>query len=665
MIARIPHLPVLALITFRPEFQPPWTGQAHVTLLSLNRLGREECEALVESLLADQALSSEVVAEIVERADGIPLFVEELTNAVLEAAGRSSRTAGGLPPVSSPAVAIPATLHASLTARLDRLCPAAKEIAQIGAAIGREFSYELLGAVAQRPDDAVQSALGQLVDGCLVFCRGAPPQATYWFKHALVQDASYDTLLRSQRQILHARIALVLAERFPDSADRQPELLAHHYARAGLIEQAITSWIRAGQASLARSAMIEAVAQLRKGLNLLPSLPDGPARWQQELDLQSVLGAALVASKGNSAPEAGQAYARARELCDRLGDTAARIPVLSGLSTYHQTRGEYAAMQQIAEELLRLGQDQDVQAGYVVGNRSMGLYLHQVGEFAAAREHFERVLSLYSPEAHHSLASVAAYDMQAVALSYLSLDLFILGHPEEARSWSRQALDWSRQLHHPHNLAFALNYAALLRLLERTEASAKDLLDELTSVAAEHRFPVWLAQASIMRGFVLAAQGDAAEGLALARQGVVDRAATGACWNETFFLDLLALTCERAAEAEEALAIRAAALAAASRTGERWYEAELYRHRGECVMAAGNMNPSEAEACFRQAVTLAQRQGARSWELRAALRLAQLWCDQGRPTAARDLLAPAFGRFAEGLETPDLNDAKRLLDHLR
>ncbi len=663
IVPRVARLPVLLLITFRPEFQPPWAGAAHVTVLMLNRLDRREGASLVQGIAADNALPDEVVAEILERTDGVPLFIEELTKTVLERAGQAA--ASGLP--------VPSTLQASLMARLDRL-PAAKQVAQIGAVIGREFGHELLATVAMLPEPTLLQGLNELVGTGLAFRRGIPPDAIYSFKHVLVQDTAYATLLRSRRQELHARVAAVLEARGVETVEQQPELLAHHCTQAGLIEKAIACWLRAGQQSLARSAMIEAVAQLRKGLDLLPDLPEGCDRWQRELELQSALGAALVASKGNSAAETGETYVRARELCKRLGDNTTLVPVLSGLSTYYQTRSEYAAMRSVADDLLRLGQQQNDTASLLVGNRSMGLCLHHLGDFASARAYFEQVLKLYVPETHSALASVAAFDMQAVALTYLALEFFILGYPDRAESSSAQALSWSRNLRHPHNLAFALTYAALLKMLGHSaspgemlgdsDSAGEDLLDELISLTTQHRFPAYLAAANVMRGRALAAWGRAADGLGLIREGLSERAKAGARWNQTYFLSLLAESCENAGQADEALDIVTAAVEEAEQTGERWFEAELYRQQGEWLAAHRASEQDAAEACFRRAIGVARRQHAKLWELRAATSLARLCCDGGRHEAARDVLAPVYHWFTEGHDTPDLQRAKRLLDTL-
>jgi predicted ATPase len=411
-IEHVRSLPVLLIITFRPEFQPPWTGQPRVTILALNRLDRRDRTVLAAQIAGDKGLPDEVVEQIADRTDGVPLFVEELTKSVLES-GLLRKEAGryvldrALPPL-----AIPTSLHDSLLARLDRLSTV-RQVAQIGAAIGREFSYHLMEGVARLDGGALRDALSQLVRSELVFGRGEPPQALYTFKHALVRDAAYETLLRGPRQELHARIATVLEERFPEDVEQQPEILAQHCTLAGLNERAIGYWSSAGRKSLARSAMVEAAAQFQKGLELLPGLPDGPDREQQELELQSALGRALVASKGSAAPEA---YARARTLCERLDDARSLVPVLMGQFAHRLLRGELAAARRIAYDLLVSGQIKNDAIARLAGHQAMGSCLHESGEFIAAIGHHERVLSLHDPDINRAIASVAAYDPQTIAL---------------------------------------------------------------------------------------------------------------------------------------------------------------------------------------------------------------------------------------------------------
>jgi predicted ATPase len=608
-------------------------------------------------------LPEEITNQIIARTDGVPLFIEELTKSVVESGLVTE--AGNRYALSEPALplAIPTTLQASLLARLDRLTQT-REVAQIGAALGRRFSYELISAVAAMPRHQLDYALARLMRSELIFRRGMPPDTEYTFKHALVQDAAYDTLLRSRRQELHGRIATVLEDRFPEVVEREPELLAQHCTRAGLVESAINYWGRAGRQSVARSAMIEAAVQLRSGLELLQALPDRPEHRRRELELQSALGGALVVSKGIAAPETGRAYIRARALCEQLGDTAALVPVLSGQISHHLGRAEYAMARQTADHLLALAQERGDTTGQLVGNRSLGLCLHLLGDFASAVTHFEQVLTLYDPQAHQSLVSVAAYDMRALALTYLSFDLFIRGYANQALSRGEQALSWSRKLRHPHTLLYALSIAGMVNQLRRAEQANEEVLAEVFSLAREHKLLIWLSSGNIMHGYMLAARGDAANGLVLARKGMAEKIAQKSLLNQSYFLALLAQTCAKAGETEEAFDLLAEALQIADRSDERWFEAELHRLKGDWIIAHHRGEQGEAEACLHRALAVAQNQGAKMWELRAATSLARLRRDYGKCSEACAVLAPIYGWFTEGFDTPDLREAKALLDEL-
>jgi class 3 adenylate cyclase len=427
-IERIRRLPALALITFRPEFAPPWIGLPHVSRLALTRLGRRDGAAMVDRVVGEKALPDEVAAQIVAKTDGIPLFVEELTKTVLESgllkdAGDRYELAGPLP-----ALAIPSTLHDSLLARLDRLAPV-KEVAQIGAVIGREFSYTLLAAVADRHEADLQVALDQLVQAELIFRRGSPPEATYSFKHALVQDAAYGTLLKSRRQHLHARIARVLEEQFAEQARAQPELLAQHFSQAGLSNEALSYWQRAGQSASARSAQAEAVRHFKNALEQLEGLPESAGRADKELELQVALGTALIAAKGFAAAETGCAYARARVLARLHADPARLFPVLYGQWVFHTVRAELEPAKDLAEEMLRLSEEQVDSHELLIAHRMVGYIDLLLGRPASARAHLEQVLALYDPERHRSLASLYAYEPRAAALAYLPVVHLLLGYP--------------------------------------------------------------------------------------------------------------------------------------------------------------------------------------------------------------------------------------------
>jgi class 3 adenylate cyclase/predicted ATPase len=663
VVERVQRLPVLVIITFRPEFAPPWRGRAHLTGLTLNRLSRRRGAALVAELTEGKALPPEVLEQIVAKADGVPLFIEELTKAVLESglvrdAGDRYELAGPLPPL-----AIPSTLHDSLMARLGRLAPV-KEVAQIGAAIGREFSHELLAAVAPLGDNGLKDALDQLVHAELVFRRGTPPETVYSFKHALVRDAAYQSLLKSRRQELHARIVQVLEERFPETVAAEPELLAQHCAAAGLAERAVDYWHKAGQLAIRRSATAEAIAQLTRGLEVLKGLPDGPERQRRELGLQLALGPALIAAKGFAAPETERAYARAHELCREVGDTPELFPALYGRSVVHWQRGELAAAHEVARELLRVAEERGDAAAEVVGHRIVGAFLLQLGRLAESRAHSERALALYDPVRDRSSAFVYAIDSRVICLTWLSHVLVILGHPEQALARDGEVPGYARELAHPNTEAVALAWGCIFRQLLRDRRNAQAQAEAGIALATEQGFPLYLAACTVVRGWALADGGRLDDGIAEIRRGLANYRGTGAGLWSPYFLSLLAEAHGRAGQAAAGLSLVADALDRVEQTGARWIEAELHRLRGELLLALPEPDRREAEACFRQALAVAREQDARMWELRAATSLGQLWREQGKGAEARDVLAPIHGWFSEGLDTPDLQAAKALLDGL-
>jgi len=646
-IERIRNLPVLLIVTFRAEFQSPWTGQPQVTMLTLNRLDRRDRSALVAQISRGKALPDAVVNQIVDRTDGVPLFVEELTKSVVES--------------GVPLVGIPTTLHDSLMARLDRLA-SVRLVAQTGAAIGREFSYALLRVVSPLPDDELQTALARLVASELVFQRGTPPDAVYSFKHALVQDAAHDSLLRSTRQQLHAQIAEALETHSPELIDTQPERFAQHYAEAGQIEKSIVYWVKAGRRSATRSAMMEAAAQLQKGLDQLPLLPDSLERQQKELELRSGLGAALMIVKGYAAPETGDNYARARELREQLGSPSAFLHIPCGQVFYHVNRCEFDVAQRLAEDLLRVSRQHNNSAGLVLGHMCSGRTLVPVGRFASARSHLEQALALYDPIGHSSLPHQVGIDPQVTSQTNLVLVLFCLGFPDQAVALNRTAVAAARSFAHPPSLALCLGYGAFLPALVGDDAVLGERLDELAAVVAEHDIPVYRAAGPIFRGWVKVKNGDVTEGMALLCGGATAYRAIGQEAWMPFFICLHAAACEIAGRVQESLALVDEALQIAARTGERWFLAELIRHKGQLLLRQGHSDA--AEELYRKALSIAEEQEAKLWELRAAMSLARLRRDQGRRAEARELLAPVYGWFTEGFDTHDLKDAKALLDEL-
>jgi predicted ATPase/class 3 adenylate cyclase len=641
VVDRIRTLGVLLIVTYRPEFEPPWIGRPYVAALTLNRLGEREIAAIIDNVTGNRPLPTNIQQDIVERTDGIPLFVEEMTKAVLEAGseGDAQQTAAAVP---SPALAVPASLHASLMARLDRL-GAAKEVAQVGAAIGREFSHALLSALVSRPEPELASALDQLIATGLLFRQGVAPHGTYLFKHALVRDAAYGCLLRSQRQTLHARIGSVLEAMFPDVVEQQPAILAQHWTEAGSIESATAFWTKAGQASIARSAMEEAVVQLNRGLALLPGLADGPQRSRQELKLRTALCNALFYLKGEGAQDTGAELIRALALCEQLDDRSSTLGQLLFMQGHHHImRAEYTAARRSADELLHLARERQDTPLELSALQMMGRTLNLCGEFTSAVACFERALggSVY---------------LQTSVFAFLGLDLAILGRLDEAISRRDEALASGRSAS-AYELAIALWAAHLVDRFRGAEELAQEHLAELTAVAKKHGFSIFLNVAGLFRALHLSERGETAEGLASARQAFAGMGkGPWAFW-------AIAYCCEKAGELDEALELSAKGLEMAKATGERWYEAELFRLKGELLVS--NTLGREAEVSFQQALAVARQQQARLWELRAAMSLARLWRSQGKPQQARELLAPVYGWFTEGFDTRDLKEAKALLDAL-
>jgi class 3 adenylate cyclase/predicted ATPase len=655
--------PVLLVITFRPEFEPPWVGHAHVTPLTLGRLGRKLGAGMVAKLTDGKALPDEVLDQIVAKTDGIPLFVEELTKTVLEAGFLKEQDDrytldGELPPL-----AIPATLQDSLMARLDRLAPV-REVAQIGACIGREFSYELLAAVSPLREDELQDSLTQLVNSELIFRRGAGAHATYTFKHALVQDAAYESLLKSHRQQLHTTIGRALDQHFSDLVEAEPELAAHHYTEAGLRDSAVKHWLAAGQKALARSANAEASAHLRNGLDCLATLPDNRERDEQELTLQTLLGFALINFRGYGAPESGQAYSRASELCQRLGDSKHLAPILLGLWTYHIARSDFAAAGEMVELCFAVGQDEDDPAVVMIGHAlGCGTTLY-LGDAVTSLDHAEKGLALYDPDTHTDLARRFGFDVGPMCPDWGSMALWLLGHPDRAAESNRQGLILAEATGHPLSYATVLSHTAVYHWLRRDIAAVQTQAEATIALSQEVGIPFRYIEGLITKGWALAAAGEVQQGSSMIRDGIEKWHAIEATRGMPVWLTMLAQAERHSGDTDSALVTLEKAFAALERTGECIWEPEMCRLNGVFLLDRGERHSRDAEACFEKAITIAQFQSTRSWELRAATSLAKLWQSQGKAREARDLLGPVYGWFTEGLDTSDLKDAKTLLEEL-
>ena len=655
-VERIRSLSVLLIVTFRPEFEPPWTGQEQVTRLALNRLDRHDRTVLVEHIAGGKALPDDVVAQIVDRTDGVPLFVEELTKSVLESGLlREERDRWVLASALLP-LAIPTSLHASLLVRLDRVA-SVRHVAQIGAAIGRRFPYALLRAVARLPEDELEAALARLVASELVFQRGTPPEAVYSFKHALVQDAAHDSLLRNARRQLHARIAEALEAHSPEIIESQPELLAQHYAEAGLVEKSVAYWGKAGRRSAARSAMAEAAAQFQKGLHQLALLPDSSERQRQELEFYDALGGALRTIKGFAAVETGSAFASARRLWEQLDCPSEFLQIPLRQATYHALRGEFDLALYLAQYVLHLSRQRNEMTGLIAALHNIGQTLMFTGRFASSRSHIEEALALYDPISHPGIS-----ERYVPARGNLAIILFCLGHLDQALSEISAIIAEARRLAHPQFLVLVRVFAAILLSLIGDNVALDQEADELVAAAIEHGFPLYRAQGTIFRGWVKVKSGNISEGVDLLRSGSDAYRATGSEVWMPHYRALLATAFGIAGQVEEALTLLDDTLNIVARTGERWFAAELNRLKGQILLRQGHFG--EAEGLYRKALSIAREQEAKLWELRAAVSLARLWRDQGHRAEARDLLAPIYGWFTEGFDTLDLKEAKKLLDEL-
>jgi predicted ATPase len=549
-----------------------------------------------------------------------------------------------------------------LMARLDTLAPA-KDVAQLGATIGREFPYELLQAVSPLDNKSLNQKLDQLVKAELIYQRGKPPQARYIFKHALIQDAAYQSLLKSKRQQYHQKIAQVLAEKFPETTETQPELLAHHYTEASFLEQAIPFWQKAGQQALQRSANLEAISHLNKGLELVKTFSGTPERIQQELSLLTILGPALIAIKGYAAPEVENTYTRALELCNQLGESIHLFQVLWGLWAFYWVRLDAKNFRQLGKQLLNISkeaQDRDLllEAHLTVGHNNMVL-----GKFNSALKHHKQGIALYDPHLHHSHAFQFGQDPGIVCLVYAALDLCYLGFLDQALKKIQDAFNLAHELSHPHSQVYVPVFGASVYLLRRDEQEAQKQAEAAIVLTTEHGFPMFKAMAMIYLGRALVEQGKK-EGISQMQQGIAAFKATGAMQAMSWFLSMLIEGYLKSGQFEEGLMVLADALTIVEKTKTRGWEALLYRLKGQLMLSLSAKKQDEAEACFHRAIEIACRQSAKSFELRAAMSLSRLWQKQDKRKEARQLLAPIYNWFTEGFDTQDLKDAKALLDEL-
>ena len=667
IVNTIPNLRALLIITFRSEFEPPWIGRPHVTALTLNRLAEREVGAMIDNVIGNKVLPANIRLDIVERTDGIPLFVEEMTKAVLEAEGEGAamQMAAAVP---SPAAAVPASLHASLMARLDRLGPA-KDVAQVGAAIGREFSHALMAAVVRKPEVELKSALDRIIAAGLLFRQGTPPNATYLFKHALVQDAAYGTLLREPRRALHARIAETLESELVEIAENRPEIVARHCSEAGLIEKAAAFWDKAGLRSLERSAFIEAAQQLAQALSHLEALPSTPERRQKQMKLQTLLIAPLIQTKGYAAPETQDAVERANLLIERanaIGEPPENpqllFLVLSGYFTANVVAGNVEACRDVADRVLELAEKQGQSAELVLGHLCVGTSLLLTGEIARGKVHLDHAITLYDPFLPR--ASMAREDPRVAALIFRSIALWMLGYPEAALADASGAIKNARALGSAMPLMFALAHAELTFRLCGNYAAGGECVRELVALADVKGSLYWKTAAQGMEATRLSLIGDPANSIPMMISMRNAYEATGAKFLAPLYLSVLSTSYAALGKFDDARHYVAQAMNTMETSKEKWFEVEVSRVAGEIALKSPKPDTAKAEGYFERALIVARQQQAKSWELSASMSLARLWRGQGKVQEARELLAPVYGWFTEGFDTRDLKEAKALLEEL-
>jgi class 3 adenylate cyclase/predicted ATPase len=664
LVPRLRHLSVLVIVTYRPESTPRWTDQAHVTTLGLNRLGRRQGAELVTKLTSGKALPQEVLEQILAHTDGVPLFIEELTKSVLESKLLRETDERYLLDAPLPALAIPTTLRDSLIARLDRLAPV-REVAQIGACIGREFSHELLAAVAPLKDEQLRDALEQLTKTGLVFRRGTPPDATYTFKHALVQDAAYDSLLKSKRAQVHAQIAQVLEQDLSGGVANEPELLAHHFTEAGLHQRAVRYWINAGQRALMRVALREAVGHLTTALGVNQRLPISVERDRQELDARLLLAASYVAFLGWAAVEVVHALAPARELATRLGEDGKLISILFYLWQHHANCCDFHKALAMVEELNTLVRSPEDSSASLIARATETAIHCWMGDFKRARQAGAELLRVYDSERDSQLVNVYNHDMKTGALIWRGWSLWILGYPDQAKQVVLEQIEWARHLGHAFNLCWALTSGTVLALRGDTQVT-RQWVAEAHVIAQDHGM-AFMAHAHVLsaNGYALIEQGDYAEGYAKLTSSTKGWRDAGGLLMIPFGNMVAAKALMGLKRFDEARDFLIEAIEIINRTAHRMAEAEVYRVLGELQLQGLTPEPDAAQASFLKALEVSRAQDAKGWELRAATSLARLWQRQGKRREAYELLAPVYNWFTEGLDTTDLVAARKFLQTLQ
>ncbi len=676
---------ILLLVNYRPEYHHEWGNKTYYIQLRLDPLGQAEAHEMLTALLGEAAELQSLKRLILEKTEGNPFFMEEVVQTLAEEQVLGGERGHYRLERAPTALRLPPTVQGVLAARIDRLPAAEKELLQTLAVIGKEFAFSLLRQVVAQPEEELYQGLSHLQGAEFIYEQVAFPEMEYTFKHALTQEVAYNSVLAERRRLLHERTAQAIEAVYRYRLEDHYSELAQHYRRSSNTPKAVEYLQLAGQQAAQQSANAEAITHLSTALELLKTLPDTPERAQHELTLHLALGAPLLAIKGYTAPEIEATYSRALALCRQGGEPAQRFPALAGLWTFYIARAEYRTTRELAEQLLTLAQSAQDPALLLGAHDALGQTFFLLGEVARARSHCEQSLALYDPHHHHALAALlAGEDPGAACRGYTALALWLLGYPAQALQRVHEALTLAQDLRSPFNVAGALTFAAQLHLFRREGQAAHERVEVLLRLAIEQGFAFFLAIGPILQGWALAEQGRTAEGITEIRQGLAAYRATGTEVYRPFYLALLAEAYGKAEQAEEGLSVLAEALAQVAKTGERYYEAELYRLKGTLTLQSRQVEnkfrtshgqvegksevadpqpqaEAEAEACFLKAIEIARHQSAKSLELRAVMSLSRLWQQQGKQAEARLLLAEIYGWFTEGFDTKDLQEARALL----
>ena len=662
IIDRIPEMAALVVITFRPEFPSSWMGRPHVTAVSLSRFNRDLATSMIERVSGGKQLPEEICSEIVAKTDGVPLFIEELTKTIIES--DLVETKGDRYTLTRPLteLAIPSTLHDSLMARLDRLAPV-REVAQIAAVIGREFSHQILAMVSPLAEDELDAAMKRLMDAALIFRKGFPPNANYTFKHALVQNAAYESLLKRKRRELHLRIAEALEVELSGTVEAEPELLAHHFTESGNHERALPYWLLAGQNAVAHGANIEAITHFRCGLELLETSPENEKLIKLEISFRVGLGVPLISLEGPKSKNVADNYTRARLLCEAIGDTEQQFPVLWGLWFHAMMSSDLSRACELADKLLQVAQEQHDESLLLEAHHCQWPSRFLVGNLSKALSHSDRGRELYHADTHHSLTFIyGGHDPGVCAHNLGALALYLTGYPDLAKRVVYDGLQLAQNLGHSGSLAEAISFVLYISLFTEDVNAIEQHANMLEQYSQTEQLQNYQIFVDVARGYSLVKQNQIDPGLERFRE-VMESLNPRNLWEEPLLTSVASIIGNHGGF-ERSLELVEKALELAQQRGIGWWEAEFLRTQGELILANGRGDTAKPEDCFKQAIQVAQGQGAKTLELRASTNLANLWYEQNNRDAAHELLASIYDWFTDGFQTPDLKKAKSLLEQL-